>query len=340
MTARSIAALVLAGATTAAAGAEPLLRLPTANDNLFRGKPEAFYQYVERVFEGATTKPWTGGQFGFVRNPARWNGKLIQTKFHEGIDIKPVARDARGVPLDPVRAVAAGVVRHASDVPGHSDYGRYVVIEHDWGEGPVFSLYAHLQRIDVQAGVAVKAGDPIGLLGFTGVGINLERAHLHLEIGLLLHSRFPQWHDKLLAGTNHHGIYNGLNLAGIDPAALYRQQRRGGSITLPGFVRARPVAWKAVVPAGTAFELPGRYPWLLESRLGGAPGAEIAFARSGLPVSIRPSRLAVARPVLVWVAPTDLPITVLTNHCVTRNKGVDRLTASGTRFLDLIAGTF
>ena len=108
MTARSIAALVLAGATTAAAGAEPLLRLPTANDNLFRGKPEAFYQYVERVFEGATTKPWTGGQFGFVRNPARWNGKLIQTKFHEGIDIKPVARDARGVPLDPVRAVAAG----------------------------------------------------------------------------------------------------------------------------------------------------------------------------------------------------------------------------------------
>ena len=101
MTARSIAALVLAGATTAAAGAEPLLRLPTANDNLFRGKPEAFYQYVERVFEGATTKPWTGGQFGFVRNPARWNGKLIQTKFHEGIDIKPVARDARGCPSTP-----------------------------------------------------------------------------------------------------------------------------------------------------------------------------------------------------------------------------------------------
>lgn len=337
---RSTAALVLAWATAAPAGAGPSVQLPTANDNLFRDKPEAFYQYVERVFEGAASKPWTGGQFGFVRNPARWNGQIIQTKFHEGIDIKPVARDARGLPLDPVRAVAAGVVRHASDVPGHSDYGRYVVVEHEWGEGPVFSLYAHLQRVDVQPGAAVKAGDPIGLLGFTGAGINLERAHLHLEIGLLLHSRFPQWHDKLLAGANHHGIYNGLNLAGIDPAALYRQQRKAGGIDLPAAVRAQPVAWKAVVPTGPAFELPGRYPWLLESRLDGAPGAEIAFARSGLPVSIRPSKLVVARPVLVWVAPTDLPITVLTNHRVTRNKGIDRLTASGIRFLDLVAGTF
>ena len=333
--------LLVAGASgLRAEGGMPLLRLPTENDALLKGKPQLFYQYVDRNFEGEATKEWTAGQFGFVRDPARWNGKLIQTKFHEGIDIRPLERDEKGQPQDMVRAIAAGIVRHASDVPGNSNYGRYVVVEHDWGFGPVLSLYAHLQRVDVQDGAPVQAGDVLGVLGCSGAGLNLERAHVHLEITFLLQSHFQEWHDKLLAGQNHHGIYNGLNLVGVDPAMVFLQQKKNGPVNLPALVKSQPVAWKAVVPTGPNFELPARYPWLQETPLGNAPAAEISFARHGLPVLIRPVNIPVPQPTLVKVAATDLPVTVLTHHYVTRNKGIDSLTNSGARYLDLIAGTF
>ena len=51
-------------------------------------------------------------------------------RFHEGIDIKAVARDRRGEPLDQVFAAMAGVVRYVNHQPGDGSYGRYIVIEH------------------------------------------------------------------------------------------------------------------------------------------------------------------------------------------------------------------
>ena len=64
-------ALTLLASVTASM-AEPLrLQLPTDNDALLTGKPEKFYMYVDRTFEGETSKPWTGGQYGFVRNMIR-----------------------------------------------------------------------------------------------------------------------------------------------------------------------------------------------------------------------------------------------------------------------------
>ena len=41
------------------------LQLPTENHHLFTGEPEKFYMYVDRTFEGETSKPWEGGSFGF-----------------------------------------------------------------------------------------------------------------------------------------------------------------------------------------------------------------------------------------------------------------------------------
>ena len=58
--------------------------------------------------------------------------------------------------LEEVRSISQGEVVHCSDAPGASNYGRYLVIRHDWGEGPFFSLYAHLSRI------LAKPGDKVG----------------------------------------------------------------------------------------------------------------------------------------------------------------------------------
>ena len=89
--------------------AEPLnLVLPTENDALFRSDGPAFYQYIERDYHGEKSTPWEGGRYGFVRNPVETSAGIIYTRLHEGMDIKPLQRDASGEPLDVVRAIAPG----------------------------------------------------------------------------------------------------------------------------------------------------------------------------------------------------------------------------------------
>src|SRR5437899_5899404 len=106
------------------------LVLPTDNDALFSGGGAAFYQYVERNYKGVKSTPWEGGQYGFVRDPIDTAAGLAYTRFHEGIDIRPLRYDANGEALDEVRAIADGKVVHTTLVPGYSNYGKYIVIEH------------------------------------------------------------------------------------------------------------------------------------------------------------------------------------------------------------------
>src|ERR1017187_4055716 len=100
-----LAGLSLAGIVSGET--EPLnLVLPTDNDALFRGGGAEFYQYIERDYKGEKSTPWEGGQYGFVRNPIETPAGIVYTRFHEGIDIRPLQRDERGEPIDPVHAIA------------------------------------------------------------------------------------------------------------------------------------------------------------------------------------------------------------------------------------------
>ena len=131
--------------------AQPLVDFPTDNRALLEGRPQDFFMYVNRNFEGEKSKPWQGGQFGFVRGPIRDGGRVLCIQFHEGIDICPVHRDPHGNPTDEVRAAAAGKVVHVSREAGASNYGRYVVVEHLWAGSPYYTVYAHLSSISVEA---------------------------------------------------------------------------------------------------------------------------------------------------------------------------------------------
>src|SRR6266513_4558101 len=158
---RSFAAAVLAifsqaSMTGHAAQNQALdLVLPTDNDAIFSGDGPGFYQYVERNYKGAKSTPWEGGQYGFVRDPTDTAGGVVYTRFHEWIDIRSLHRDAHGEPLDEVRAIAAGKVVHVNPVPGYSNYGKYVVIEHRWDGSNYYSLYAHFSSIRVHTGDSV-----------------------------------------------------------------------------------------------------------------------------------------------------------------------------------------
>src|SRR6266516_7501565 len=273
------------------------LVLPTDNDALFSGDGAAFYQYVERNYKGEKSTPWEGGKYGFVRDPTDTAGGLVYTRFHEGIDIRPVHRDANGEPLDEVRAIADGKVVHVNLVPGYSNYGKYIVIEHRWDGSNYYSLYGHLSSVAVQPGETVRRGQRIGVMGYTGTGLNRERAHLHLELCLMFSRQFEAWYNTFFRNDpDRHGLYNGMNLAGLDVARLYLALRKNPALTIPEFLAGEETFYKITLPNARHFDLPTLYPSILAAGKRSGSSWEVSFARSGVPLRIEPTDRRVAQP--------------------------------------------
>ena len=314
------------------------LVLPTDNDALFSGDGPAFYQHVERNFKGVKSTPWEGGQYGFVRDPVETSAGIVYTRFHEGIDIKPMRRDARGEPLDDVRAIADGKVVHANLVPGYSNYGKYIVVEHRWGNSNYYSLYGHLSSIAVQPGESVRRGQRIAVMGYTGTGLNQERAHLHLELDLMFSHQFEAWHDTFFKNDpNHNGIYNGINLAGLDIARLYLALRKNPSVTIPEFLNGEETFYKVTLPKSSHFDLQKLYPWMLADRRRSEKSSwEISFARSGLPLKIEPSDKDVTQPELNYVKQSSIDYSYLTRDEISGRGGRPHLTEYGQRLMRLL----
>ncbi|MEO7950665.1 MAG: M23 family metallopeptidase [Spartobacteria bacterium] len=324
-------------ASARAADAPLHLALPTENHALLSGENDAFYQVIERNVRGVISHPWQGGQYGFVRDPQELGGDTVYTRFHEGMDIKPMRRDAQGEPLDEVRAIADGKVVYVSRAAGASNYGRYVVVEHRWGGCPYYSLYAHLSTIAVEAGRAVGQGEKLAVMGHTGDGINRERSHVHVELNLLLNDHFEAWHDTFFPrDPNRHGIYNGLNLSGLDLPRLFLALRSDSVLTLPAFLAKEEAFYKVIVPNSPNFQLPRRYPWMVEGSPNEKPAAwEISFARSGLPFRLVPSSRALSAPEVSYAKPGPVDLRFLTRHLAGRGSSA-RLTDSGKAFLRLL----
>ncbi len=318
------------------------LVLPTDNAALLGGPGADYYQFVDRTFEGAKTTPWEGGKFGFVRDPRRIGSRLAFSRFHEGMDVKPVHRDSRGDPLDEVRAISAGEVMHVATVASQSNYGRYIVIKHDWGYGPFYSLYAHLRESSAQPGEKVTAGQALGIMGYTGAGIDQRRAHTHVELNLLLSDRFLQWHDSQFNTPNHHGLYNGLNLIGLDIAGLYQKHAANPGLTAAQFVTSTPAYYRVLVPGSADMDVLKHYPWLLdgESPSGKPSSWEVTFSSWGLPVAIKASASNCSQPTVTWVKDDPIPHYYNTRGCLTGSGTSAKLTVSGMNFVKLACGLF
>jgi murein DD-endopeptidase MepM/ murein hydrolase activator NlpD len=313
------------------------LVLPTDNDALFSGDGAAFYQYVERNYKGVKSTPWEGGQYGFVRDPTDTAGGVVYTRFHEGIDIRPLHRDANGDPLDEVRAIADGKVVHANLVPRHSNYGKYVVIEHHWDGSNYYSLYGHLSSIAVQSGDMVTRGQRIAVMGYTGTGLNRERAHLHLELNLMFSRQFDAWYNTFFkSDPNNHGIYNGMNLAGLDVARLFLALRKNPALTIPKFLNDEETFYKVAVPKARHFELPKLYPWMLAGNRNQQASWEVSFARSGVPLTISPSDRHVTQPGLSYVKKSSTEYSHLTRDVVSGHENNAHLTNYGSQLMRLL----
>ncbi len=314
------------------------LALPTDNDALLKGELPSFYMYTDRIFEGRRSRPWQGGTYGFSRDEKRLSsGEVVMTRFHEGIDIKPTRRDADDEPLDDIYAIDDGKVVHLNSDATKSSYGRYIVLEHLWDGSRYYSFYAHLMNEKVNAGDEVKRGQAIARMGYTGAGLNKRRAHLHLEINLILSAEFEEWHDKYHPTTpNNHGIYNGINMAGLDVAELYLKLQENPSLTISAFLRRQTPDWVIQVPTKPwAADL---YPWLIQNSEAGNPQSwEIAFVDAAVPIRIVPKAERISAPKVVSVRQAETPTIYLTRYRVTwsKNRGY-HLTQRGLDFVDLI----
>ena len=313
------------------------LVLPTDNDALFSGDGPAFYQYIDRNYKGLKSTPWEGGQYGFVRDPVETSAGTVYTRFHEGIDIRALRRDARGEPLDEVRAIADGKVVHTNPVPGYSNYGKYIVIEHRWDDSNYYSLYGHLSSIAVQPGNGVKRGQTIAAMGYTGAGLNQARAHLHLELNVMLSDRFEVWYNAFFKNDpNHNGIYNGMNLAGLDIARLYLALRKNPSLTIPEFLRDEETFYKVTLPKSRHFDLPKLYPWMLATQnLREKSSWEVSFACSGLPLKIEPSDKHATQPELSYVKKSAIDNSYLSRDVISGRGGNVHLTNYGKQLMRL-----
>jgi murein DD-endopeptidase MepM/ murein hydrolase activator NlpD len=112
----------------------------------------------------------------------RYGGVFFQDVVHTGVDIPapkytPVLAAGSGT----VIWAGFGVYRGGFDTS--DPYGQAVTIRHDFGyqNQMLYTIYGHLDRIDVTEGQHVETGDPLGLVGETGV---VTGPHLHFEVRL------------------------------------------------------------------------------------------------------------------------------------------------------------
>jgi peptidoglycan LD-endopeptidase LytH len=254
------------------------LCLPTANDALL--KPGHDADFFQPTVDGGVES----GMFGCVRNDGH--------RFHEGIDIKCLQRDRRGEPTDPVHAVADGAVAFVNSKPGLSNYGRYIILQHNWDGAQLFTLYAHLSAIapGLATGQPVKKEQVIGTLGHstnTRERIARDRAHLHFEVNFLLNSNFRIWYPKHDPKAPPFGNFNGQNFIGLDPAAFLRAYAADRKLNFMAYVAAQPVAFTVLVNARPL-------PWLtlhpeqVQPCTGVPIAYEIGMTAWGLPVAVWP----------------------------------------------------
>ena len=106
---------------------------------------------------------WISSDFGWREHPVEGG-----EKFHNGVDL--------GVNLGTdVLAFASGTVDYIGESP---IYGLYLQIRH---AGDLTSFYAHCDKLLVQQGQTVQAGERVALSGESG---NATGPHLHFELKL------------------------------------------------------------------------------------------------------------------------------------------------------------
>lgn len=254
---------------------------PTPNSAFAQGSS------IQSYIQATASKDPQSGLYGMVRNQGQ--------KFHEGIDLFGLQFDSNKEVLDSIYAVMPGRVIYINRSESKSGYGRYIVLVHRLEGLMFYTLYAHLHSVDprIELGMELAEGTRIGRMGRSAGGYSIpkERAHLHFEIGLRYTQEFQSWYDdQSFTSKNWHGVWNGLNLFGIDPLDFYRSVRSGTAVDFSEYLNSLPILLRIQVPyAGLPDFVRDNPSFVLDSKLNASSiaGWEVAFARFGVPTEWR-----------------------------------------------------
>ena len=258
-----------------ASGAEPII-WPTPNRAFLEGKP------MEAYIQPTASGKIESGLFGCFRNGGH--------RFHAGVDLKPLQKNKKGEPLDPIVAILSGRIAYYNSVGGDSSYGRYIIIEHPQEDIILCSLYAHLSSIEphMRLRQAVRPGERIGIMGRSATKpIPKTRAHLHFGIGLRLSNHFEHWYRQQKFGSpNKHGLWNGMNMVFLDPLDYYRARHSSTFKSTSTYIQNLPTALTIHIKTTQIPDFIQRYPRLILGKtlpIKPIIGWQIAFSAGGLP---------------------------------------------------------
>ncbi len=128
------------------------------------------------------SSPFSANDISWLVEDYRYGGFFFEDVIHSGMDIKiPV-----GTPVlaaGPGKVVWSGYGLFSGHYDIDDPYGKAVMIRHNFGfQGShIYTVYAHLDRVDVLRDQYIDTAEVIGLSGETG---KTSGPHLHFEVRL------------------------------------------------------------------------------------------------------------------------------------------------------------
>jgi murein DD-endopeptidase MepM/ murein hydrolase activator NlpD len=128
------------------------------------------------------SSPFSANDVPWPVEDYRYGGSFFEDVVHSGMDIK-IPEGTPVLAAGPGKVIWAGYGLLSGRFDIDDPYGKAVMIRHNFGfQGShIYSVYAHLDRVDVFRDQHVETGEVIGLSGETG---KTSGPHLHFEVRL------------------------------------------------------------------------------------------------------------------------------------------------------------
>jgi len=126
------------------------------------------------------SRPIAADEINWPAQNYRYGGEFFEDVVHTGVDIPaPQGTPVLAAGAGKVIWAGYGVYRGGNDPT--DPYGLAVTIRHDFGyqDQVLYTVYGHLDQVDVAVGQHVESGEPLGLVGETG---RVTGPHLHFEV--------------------------------------------------------------------------------------------------------------------------------------------------------------
>jgi murein DD-endopeptidase MepM/ murein hydrolase activator NlpD len=125
----------------------------------------------------------------------RYGGVFFEDVVHTGVDI-PAPKGTPILAAGPGTVMWAGYGVYRGGVDPTDPYGLAVTIQHDFGyqNQALYTVYGHMNEVDVVEGQHVETGDLLGLVGETG---KVTGPHLHFEVRIGENSYFTTRNPEL-----------------------------------------------------------------------------------------------------------------------------------------------